>query len=78
MINLLNTKLTELKEIWTCVMTLSIMLVLEIGIHNVFASDIASLIPTGNENMTRTPPSPPSPHHHLHQRQPLLSPLTIL
>jgi hypothetical protein len=44
-----------------CVMTLSIMLVLGFGIHNVFASDIASLIPTGNENITNTPPSSPAP-----------------
>ena len=44
-----------------CVMTLSIMLVLEIGIHNVFASDIATLIPTGNENITITPPQSPAP-----------------
>jgi hypothetical protein len=42
-------------------MTLSIMLVLGIGIHNVFASDIASLIPTGNENITITPPQSPAP-----------------
>jgi hypothetical protein len=43
------------------VTTLSIMLVLGIGIHNVFASDIASLIPTGNENITITPPPSPAP-----------------
>jgi hypothetical protein len=43
------------------VMTFSIMLVLGIGIHNVFASDIASLIPTGNENITITPPQSPAP-----------------
>jgi hypothetical protein len=61
-----------------CVMTLSIMLVLGIGIHNVFASDIANLISTGNENITITPPPSLPPHQHLHQRQLLLSPLTIL
>ena len=44
-----------------CVTTLFIMLVLEIGIHNAFASDIASLIPTGNENITITPPPSPAP-----------------
>jgi hypothetical protein len=43
------------------VMTLSIMLVLEIGIQNVFASDIASLIPRGNENITIAPPPSPAP-----------------
>jgi hypothetical protein len=44
-----------------CVTILSIMLVLEIGIHNAFASDIASLIPTGNENITITSPPSPAP-----------------
>jgi hypothetical protein len=44
-----------------CVMTLSIMLVLGIGIHNVFASDNASSISTGNENITITPPPSPAP-----------------
>lgn len=47
-----------------CAMTLSIMFVLGIGIPNIFASDIASLIPTGNENITITPPSHLPPHHH--------------
>jgi hypothetical protein len=61
-INLLNTKLSEVKKDMTiCVMALSIMFVLGIGIPNVFAADIASLITLGNENITITITPSPSP-----------------
>jgi hypothetical protein len=43
------------------VITLVIMLIIGIGIPNVLASDIASLNPTGNGDMTLTPTPSPTP-----------------
>jgi hypothetical protein len=37
------------------------MLIIEIGIPNVLASEIASLKPTGNGSMTLSPTPPPTP-----------------